>query len=141
DQLGLRVCVLDALLEAARELANERDVHATDEADLAALRRHRGEKADQERALMLLEQHRLHVRKAHDAVDEGKADLREFLCDLLDRVRLVEADADDRVLTALSETAMRLLELRLVRDLEFGVALLGLLLEFLGADIDPFVEG
>ena len=68
---------------------------------------------------MLLEQHRLHVRQLHDAVDDGEADFGKFLGDLLDRVRLVEADADDRVLPALREAPMRLLELGLVRDLEF----------------------
>src|SRR5258708_8365562 len=37
DQLGIGIGVLDALLAAALEAADQRDVHATDEADLAAL--------------------------------------------------------------------------------------------------------
>ena len=89
---------------------------------------------------MLLEQHRLHVRQLDHAVDDGEADLGKFLRDLLDRVRLGEADADDRILAALGEAAVRLLELGLVGDLELGIARLGLVLELLGAVIDAFVE-
>ncbi len=51
DQLGLGIGVLDALLEAALEAADQRDVHAADEADLAALGRQRGQHADQEGSL------------------------------------------------------------------------------------------
>src|SRR3546814_5435583 len=47
--------VLGALLVAAGELADQRDVHAADEADLAALRLHGRDHADQEGAFVLLE--------------------------------------------------------------------------------------
>src|SRR5436305_1778993 len=55
DQLGVRVGVFDALLVAALEAADQRDVHAAHEAHLAGLRRERRRHADQEGALMLLE--------------------------------------------------------------------------------------
>ena len=67
------------------------------------------------------------------AVDDRELRLGKFLRDLLDRIGLGEADADDRVLAALGEAAMRLLELGLVGGDEFGVVDAGLLLEALGA--------
>ena len=59
DHLGVRVHVLDALLVAVGEVADQRDVHAADEADLAGLGGQRRRHADQEAALVLLEHHRL----------------------------------------------------------------------------------
>ena len=59
DHLGIRVHVLDALLVAEGEVADQRDVHAADEADLAGLGGQRRRHADQEAALVLLEHHRL----------------------------------------------------------------------------------
>jgi hypothetical protein len=51
-----RTCTL---LVAALELADQRDVHAADEADLAGLAGHGGHHADQEAAFVLLEHDRL----------------------------------------------------------------------------------
>src|SRR5918997_1696078 len=55
EHLGLAVAGLDTLDVAAGEAADQRDVHAADEADLVGLGGERGEKADQVGALVLLE--------------------------------------------------------------------------------------
>src|SRR3981189_567819 len=141
DQLGLRVGVLDALLEAALELPHQRDVHAAHKADLAGLRRQRRQHADQERALLLLENHGLHVGQVDDTVDDGEVDVGKFLGDLLERDGLGEADGDDGILPALGTAPLRLLELRLVGGFEFGDGDSCFLLEFLGAHAHAFIEG
>src|SRR3546814_4243996 len=79
---------LGALLIAAGELADQRDVHAADEADLAGLRLHGGDHADQEGALMLLEHDGAHIGQLDHGIDDGKAGIRKFLGDLGQGVRL-----------------------------------------------------
>ena len=122
-----------ALLVAERELADQRDVHAADEADLAALRRHRRRHADQERALVLLEDDRLDVRQLHHRVDDRELHAGELPRDLLHAAGLREADADHDVDAAPRQRAQRLLALRLGGDLELAVRDPRLLLEALGA--------
>ena len=141
DQFGIGIGILDALFEAALELADQRDVHAAHEADLSALGSERRQNADQEGAFVFPEHHRLHVGQVDDAVDDGEADLGKVLGDLLQGHRLGETDGDDRILAALGEPPQRLLELRLVAGLEFGDSDRAFLLEFLGAGAHALVEG
>ena len=81
---ALGLAYFDALLVAALELADQRNVHAADEADLAALAGHRRHQPDQEAALLLLEHHRLHVGQVDHHVDDGELQLGEVLGHLLD---------------------------------------------------------
>ena len=130
-----------ALLEAALEPADERDVHAAHEADLAAFGGQRRQHTHQERAFLLLEHHRLHVGQVDHAVDDGEAGSGEFLGDLLECHRLRKADGDDRILAALGKPPQCLLELGLVTGLEFSEGDAGILLELLRTRAHAFVEG
>ena len=132
--------MLGALDIAAGEAADQRDVHAADEADLAGLRRHGRQHPDQERALLLLEDDGAHVLHVHHAVDDGEPVLRILHGDLFQGRRLGEADTEDRVRAALGHPAQGLLALGLVGDLEFAIVDAGLFLELLDAVIDAFVE-
>ncbi len=111
EDLDLRVGVFGALFVAEREFADQRNVHAADEADLAGLGGHRRRHADQEGALMLLVNHRLHVGQVDHRVDDGEFDRREFLGDLLEPARLREADAHHHGGAAPRHVAQRLLAL------------------------------
>jgi hypothetical protein len=128
-------------ISSALEATDQRDVHAADETDLAALGGEGRQHADQERALLLLEGDGLHVGQRHHHVDDGEVHVGEFLGDLLEGDGLREADGDDRILATLGKAAMRLLELRLVAGLELGNGDAGFLVEALGALAHAFVEG
>ena len=140
EHLGLRIDVLHALLVAELEVADQRDVHAADEAHLAGLAGHGGGHADEERALVLLEDDGLDVRLVDHRVDDGEVGLGILGGELLERGGEGEADGDDDVGAATRHPAQRLVALALVRDLELEVADAGLLLELLGAVIGGLVE-
>ena len=90
---------------------------------------------------MLLEQHRAHVGQVDHGVDDGEAGVRKFLGHLLDRRGLQEADADDGIVAARGELAMRLGELRVVADLEVAIGDAGFLGEAFGPHVGALVEG
>ena len=136
--VGLRG--LDALGIAAAELADQRNVHAADEADLAGLRRHAGEKPRKVGALVLLEHDRLDVGLVDHHVDDGEFQVRIFLGDLLDGCRLGEARGDDGRIALVGEVADGLFALGLVGDLELAIGDAGLLLELLRTVVHAFVE-
>ena len=138
---GVGLGGLDALGIAAGELADQRNVHAADEADLAGLRRHAGQHADEVGAFMLLEHDGLDVRQVHHHVDDGEFQFGIFLGDLLDGGGLGEARRDDRRIALVGEVADRLLALGLVGDFELAIGDAGLGLELLGAVEHAFVEG
>jgi hypothetical protein len=71
-----------ALAVAAGEGADQRDVHAADEADLARLGGHGGGDADQVGAFLFLEQDRVHVLAGGVTVDQDEVHVREFGRDL-----------------------------------------------------------
>ena len=70
--VGIGLGGLHALRIAAGELADQRNVHAADEADLAGLGGHAGQHADEVGAFMLLEHDGLHVRQVDHHVDDGE---------------------------------------------------------------------
>ena len=123
EHLGVLLGVFHALDVAAGELADERDVHAAHEADLAGLGSLGRQQTDQERALMLLEHDRLHVRLLDDGVDDRELGFRELLGHLLQRGLLAEAHRHDRREAVTGEAAQRLLALRVV--LRFEIAVFG----------------
>ena len=129
----LRIDRLDALHIAAGEFADQRDVHAADEADLLGLRRHRGEHADEVGALLLLEHDRADVRLVDDHVDDGELVSGNSAATFSIAAAHREAGADDRVVAVLGELAQRLLALGVVLDLEIAIFDAGLRLELLGA--------
>ena len=121
EHLGVRLHRLDAADIAAGELADERNVHAADEADLAGLRRQRGEHADEVAALLFLEHDGGDVRLVDDHVDDGELGVRELGCDLLDRLGLARSRRRrSGYEAALGEVAQRLLALAVVLDLEIA---------------------
>ena len=138
--LHIRVGIVHALLIAAGELADQRDVHAADKTDLSGLRGHGCQDAHQERALMLLEDDRLNVRQIDHTVDQRELGVGELPGDHLDRRGLGEANGEHDIGAAAGHAPQRLLALGLVGDLELGVFDAGLLAEPLNAAIDSFVE-
>src|SRR6266446_6441515 len=140
EDLDPGIDVPRALLVAERELADQRNVHAADEPDLAALAGHGRGHADQERSLVLLEHDRLHVGQVDHAVDDRELGGREFLGDLLDGRGLGEADAHHDLRAAPGHVALGLLALGLVGDLELAVRDARLLLEALGPRVGRLVE-
>ena len=66
--------------------------------------------------------------------------LGEFGGDLVERLRLAEADHHDRAEAALSEFTHRLLALTVVLNFKFLVGCPGILLELLGPPIGALVE-
>mmetsp|Transcript_26286 Transcript_26286/g.62295 ORF Transcript_26286/g.62295 Transcript_26286/m.62295 type:complete len:225 (+) Transcript_26286:421-1095(+) len=141
EHLDLGVGRLGALLVAALEFADQRNVHAADEADLVGLGGQRGHRADQIAALMLLEQHRLHIGQVDLCIDDRELGLGEVLGHLLQRRGLGKADADDGAGALLGHAADGLHALRVVADLELEIGLAGLLLPLLGTGIAGLVEG
>ena len=141
EDLDLRIDVPGAFFVAERESANQWDVHAADEPDLAGLRRHRRGHADQERALVLLEHDRLDVGQLDDRVHDGELEVRELLGDLLHAARLGKADPHDDRRAATRHVAQRLLALGLVGHLELAIRDPGLFLETLGPGVRRLVEG
>ena len=137
---GTAAGVLHALLVAELEVADQRDVHAADEADLAGLARHDRGHADEEAALMLLEGHRLHVGQVDHAVDDRELGVGIVLGDLLERRRILEAHHDHDVRTAPGHALHGLLALRLLGHLELEIGDAGLALELLGPVIGRLVE-
>src|SRR6185369_1192858 len=132
EDLDLGIDVPGALLVAHGELADQRDVHAPDEPDLARLRGHGRRHPHQERALVLLEHDRLDIGQVHDRVDDGELDAGELLGHLLHAAGLREADAHDDLRAAPRHVAQRLLALGLRGDLELAIRDARLLLEALG---------
>ena len=132
---------LDAADVAAGETADQRNVHAADEADLAGLGGECREHADEIAALMLLEHDRGDIRRFDDHVDDGELRVGEFRRDLLHRFGMAEADGDDRREAALGEFAQGLLALAVVLDLEILIGDAGVGLEFLSTHEGAFVEG
>jgi hypothetical protein len=88
--------VARALGIAAAEGADDRHVHAADEADRTGLARHRRQDAGQERALLLLEAEGADVGRLDRAVDDGEADVGEGLGRRGHGGDLGEAHADDQ---------------------------------------------
>src|SRR5258705_5589932 len=140
EDFDLRVDVLRAFFVAEREAADQRDVHAADEADLAGLRCHRCGHADQERSLVLLEDDRRHVGQVDDGVHDREFHVRELLGDLLQAARLGEADADDDLGAPARHVAERLLALGLGGHLNLAIRDPGFLLESLRAVVRRLVE-
>jgi hypothetical protein len=130
-----------ALLVAAFELADQRNVHAADEADLAGLGGHAGQNADEVGAFFFLVDDRADVRLVDDGVDDDELGVREFGCDLFDRRGPGEGHGNDRVEAAAGEVADRLLALGVACRFEVAVGDTGFLLELLGAVVGGFVEG
>ena len=87
--LDVRVDRLGARLVAGLELLDQRDLDATDEADVVGLGLQRGRRADQERALLLGEDQAGDVRDVGEAgvVDDREVDVGVLLGDLADRLR------------------------------------------------------
>jgi hypothetical protein len=132
EDLDPGIDVACPLLVAEGELADQRDVHAADEADLARPRGHRGRHADEERPLVLLEDDRLDVGQGHDPVDDDELQIGELTGHLLHAGRLREADPHDDVGPPAGHGAERLLALGLGSHLELATGDPGLLPEALG---------
>ncbi len=130
-----------ALLVAAFELADQRNVHAADEADLAGLGRHAGEKADEVGTFFFLVDDRADVRLVDDGVNDDELGVREFSCNLLDGRGPGEGNGDNRVEAAACEVADSLLALGVAGRLEVAIGDTGFLLELFGAVKGCFVEG
>jgi hypothetical protein len=97
----VRVHVHGSGIEAAVELVDQGDVHAADEAHLAALVHQPGDGPDQEGAFVLGEGQAGDVAGLSEvrnkSVDDGEVQVREVRGHLGDRVREQEAHADDQV--------------------------------------------
>ena len=70
DDGHIRVRSLGTLGVAAGELADQRDVHSTDERNGACLGRHGSHHADKVRALLFVEDDGFHVGRIDDSVDD-----------------------------------------------------------------------
>ena len=140
--VDLRIDVLGALLIAALELADQRDVHAAHEADLAGLGGDGCQGTHQEGTFMLLEDEGLDVRLVDHHVDDGELGVRELGGDFLYCGTHVEADGDDGAVATAGQTTQALLALGFV----LGFELLDLDAFVLVVDFDAvaehgFVEG
>ena len=123
------------------EPADQRNVHAAHESDLAALGRHRGQDTDDEGAFMLPEDNRLHVGLVDDRVDDGEAGLGELGRDLLQGGGVLEAHCQDGVLAPAGEVAQRLHALGVVLHLELPELDSGVGRKLRGAVVHALVEG
>src|SRR5919112_3106484 len=102
--LDARVDLLRARDVAGLELGDQRGLHTADEADVGLLRGQRGRRTDEEGALVLGEDQVGDVRGLGGAVvDDRELDLRELLGHLGERVRVREADGDDRAVPGLRQ--------------------------------------
>ena len=138
--LGLGVRPLGALLVAALEAANQRDVHAAHKTDLTGLAGHGRHRAHQEAALVLFEDQRLHIGQLDLVVDDGKVEFRELLGDFLHARSHAEGHSDDGAGALLGHAAQGLLALRLIGDLKLEVLFAGLFLPLFHAVVGGFVE-
>jgi hypothetical protein len=129
-----------ALAVAAGEGADQRDVHAADEADLARLGGHGGGDAGQVGAFLFLEQDRVHVLAGGVTVDQDEVHGRELGRDLLHRLGLREADGRDQVELLAREAAQHLLGLGIAAGLGFEYIDAGFFLEALSALGSRLVE-
>ncbi len=89
---------------AGLELLDEVVLDATDEADRAGLALERSGGADEERALLLGEDERCHVRRIDDGVDDGEARVRVVRRDFREGVLEQEAVALDEPGPTVDET-------------------------------------
>ena len=139
--VDVRIDVFRAFHVAQRELADERDVHPTDEADLAGLRRHGGRHADKEGALVLLEDHGT-ARSAGPTTMSIRVNLvsGNSCATVLDGRRLGEAHRHHHLRAAPRHVAQRLLAHGGVRDFELAVLDAGVRLELFGAVEGGLVE-
>ena len=71
--------------------------HTANEAHFAALALQSREHANQERALVLFKDHRLHIGQVDDHVHDGEAGIWELLGDHFHRGRLGESNAHNRI--------------------------------------------
>ena len=118
EHFDLRIDVLGALLVAALELADQRDVHAAHETDLAGFGGDGSQCAHQEGTFMLLEDDGLDVRLVDHHVDDGELGFREFGRNLLYRRTHVETDRHDRAVATAGQTTQTLLALGFVLGLK-----------------------
>ena len=133
--------MLDPLRVTALEGGDQRNVHAADEAHFPGLGRLGGDDADQERAFLGLEHHRLHVGLVDDHVDDAELGLGELVGDFRQRGGPGEARHQDRAEAVLGELAQHLLALGVVLDFEVAEGDSGVLGEFRRAVVDALVEG
>ncbi len=108
------------------EVADERDVHAADEADLAGLGRHGRGHADEERALVLLEDDRLHVGQVDHRIDDREIHLRVLGTHRFEWGRVLVADHDDDGGAAPHHAAHGLIALGFLGHLELEIVDAGL---------------
>ena len=140
--VDLRIDVLGALLIAALELADQRDVHAAHEADLAGLGGDGCQGTHQEGTFMLLEDEGLDVRLVDHHVDDGELGFRELGGNLLYRRAHVEADGDDGAVATAGQTTQTLLALGFVLGLELlDLDAFVLVVDFDAVAEHGFVEG
>ena len=101
DEIALnrnrRVAVTCALRKAELEIANQRNIHAAHEPDMAALRNFGRDEPYQKRSLMVFEQHRLHVgvEWRHQPIDHGEARVGVVFSDIDDRQYIFITDCND----------------------------------------------
>jgi hypothetical protein len=111
SRLGVRVGGHDAALVAAGELADQRNVHAADEADRAGLGCLGGHHADEVGAFLLLVDHRTDVRLVDDHVDDREIGVGILGGDFSSAAAQEKPAMTIGLLPSLGEAAQRLLAL------------------------------
>ena len=132
--------MLRALNISAGELADQRNIHPANEADLAGLRCERAHHADHIRSLMLAEHDGLHVRLVDDGIEDRELRLRKISGDFFERARLREADGQNGRESLAREAPQRLLALRVVLDFKIAEGDSGVRPELFRAPKGAFVE-
>ena len=128
------------LCVATSKVADQRDVHAADEADSACLGRHRRSYTNKVRALLFSENYRAHVWCVDNHVDDLELCVWIVASHFFKRCCEREASHDDRVVAVLSKAAQRLLALCVGLKLYFVEGAASLIRPTLCASEGRFVE-
>ncbi len=89
---------------------------------------------------MFFEHNGFNIRQINNHINNGEANIGEFLRHLLHRRRLGKTDAHNRISAALRQTAHGLFTLSRISDFKLAIINPGLFLEAFGAIVRCFVK-